>query len=101
MSFPVSQSRYTSKKAQIQESIQLTNNAKTLQLLEMRADLVSVINSLETVIRNIKSSQEQIAILQELETLEKRKYFLAYFQYLALLYYLYGKLDSLLLYFVL
>jgi len=74
MSFPLARGRYKSKNAEIKENIKLIDNAKSLQILELKADLLSVINSLQTLAQNILSSKDEIALLQKLEKLEKRKY---------------------------
>ncbi len=76
MSFPVAQSQYSGKSAEIKESIKLVSNAKSLQLLEMKTDLLSVINSLHTLVENIQNSQEEITLLEELERVENKKYLL-------------------------
>lgn len=76
MSFPVEQNQYRGKNAEIKESLKLVSNAKSLQLLEIKTDLLNVINSLHTLVENILSSQEEIVLLLELEKFEKRKYLL-------------------------
>lgn len=74
MNFPVAQNQYKSKSAQIKESPKLLNNAKLLQLLEMKTDLLRIINALNAAQQKIKSSQEELKLLLKLEKLEERKY---------------------------
>jgi len=74
MSFPIAQSQYKAKNAEIQESIKLINSNKDIRILELKADLKSIINSLNTVSKNIQNAKEESALLKKLEDAEKRKY---------------------------
>lgn len=74
MSFSVEQSRYTAKQSEIKESVKLINSSKNLRILEMKADLLSIINTLNTLVKNIENSQEEIELLKSLESLERKKY---------------------------
>jgi outer membrane protein TolC len=74
ISIPIERNRYKGKSAQIRENIKIINNTKDIQLLELKADLESVINSLNTVVENIQNARAEIKLLEKLETVEARKY---------------------------
>lgn len=74
MRFPLAQTQYSSKNAQIRESINMVRNEKKIQLLELTSDLQNIITSLNIVTKNIEAVEEEIQLLQKLESLEKRKY---------------------------
>jgi outer membrane protein TolC len=74
MSFPIARSQYYGKSAEIQESIKVIKNDKEIRLIELKADLQSIINSLNTVTKNIKNAQDESKLLQKLESAERRKY---------------------------
>jgi outer membrane protein TolC len=74
MRFPLAQTQYLSKNAQIKESMQRVRAEQEVQLLELKADLQSLITSLDTVIQNLNAAQEEQELLLKLEAFEQRKY---------------------------
>jgi outer membrane protein TolC len=74
MSFPIAQNQYSGKNAEIKESIKVINNDKDIRLLELKADLKSIINSLNTVQKNVQNAQDESELLKKLEDAERRKY---------------------------
>ena len=74
MNFPLAQSQYKAKSAEIKKSVKVIKNEKDLQLVELKSDLSNIINSLHLIVESITNSQEERKLLQELEKLEKRKY---------------------------
>ena len=74
MRFPLAQTQYRSKNAQIKESMQRVRAEQEVQLLELKADLKSLITSLNTVIQNLNAAKEEQKLLLKLEVFEQRKY---------------------------
>lgn len=74
MSFPIAQSEYRAKSAEIQESIKVVNSDKETRLIELKIDLQNIINSLNIVQQNLQSAQEETLLLEKLESAERRKY---------------------------
>jgi len=74
MSFPIEQNEYDGKNAEIKESIKLINTKRDIRELELKADLQSIINSLNTVSKNIQNAKEESQLLAALESAERRKY---------------------------
>lgn len=74
MSFPIEQSQYNGKSAEIKESMKIINNDKEIRLLELKSDLQNIINSLHTVVINIQNAKEESSLLKRLESAERRKY---------------------------
>lgn len=74
ISLPLARNQYSSKNAEIKESIKIVNNDKQIRLLELKTDLEKIINSLHTVLVNIKNAKEESTLLLQLEEAEKRKY---------------------------
>jgi len=74
MRFPLAQTQYRSKNAQIKESMQRIRAEQEVQLLELKADLKSLITSLHTVIQNLNAAKEEQKLLLKLEAFEQRKY---------------------------
>jgi len=74
LTFPLEQSQYSGKNAEIRENIKLINTNKELRILELQADLEQIINSLGCVKQNISNAQKETTLLQRLESAERRKY---------------------------
>lgn len=74
MSFPLARSEQRAKSAQIKESIKVMNNEKEMLHIELKKDLINIINSINAVAINLKSAQEEVQLLEKLEAAERRKY---------------------------
>jgi len=74
MRFPLAQTQYQSKNAQIKENMRRVRAEQEVQLLELKADLKGLITSLHTVIQNLNAAKEEQELLLKLETFERRKY---------------------------
>ena len=74
VSFPFAQSEYRAKSAEIQESIKLINSEKQTRIIELKSDLLNIINSLALIKQNLQNAKEQTILLEKLELAERRKY---------------------------
>lgn len=74
LSLPIQRSQYKAKTAEIRESIKAIKNAKEIRLIELKADLKKIINSINTLKINLKNAQEESELLEKLESAERRKY---------------------------
>lgn len=74
MDFPIEQRKYEGKSAEIKKSVQNLENTKKKQIILMKTNITNSINSLHNILENIKSSQDEVKLVEKLQEVENKKY---------------------------
>ncbi len=74
MDFPVEQSKYRAKSLEIQSSLLNIEKKTEMKIINIKITVRNIINTLKTLLDNIKSSQAEIRLVEKLEDAENKKY---------------------------
>ncbi|MDF1880355.1 TolC family protein [Sulfurimonas sp. MAG313] len=74
MSFPIQRRSYISRDLEIKKSIQNINKMKEKKEITIKTNLSIIQNSIRTVLKNLENSKLEVALVQELEEAENKKY---------------------------
>jgi ATP-dependent exoDNAse (exonuclease V) alpha subunit len=74
MNFPIARNQYSAKKAEISHALSRVDILKKIQLLELKTDLKTILNSLNLIIKNFHNAKEETQLLLQLQGLEKKKF---------------------------
>lgn len=72
--FPLERTGYEGRKVEIQRGIAQVEEEQNKLKLELKTNLTNLLYSLEVLNENIKNSQEEIGLVEELERVENKKY---------------------------
>lgn len=74
MDFPVEQSKYRAKNLEIKSSILNIEKKTEMKIINIKITVRNIINTLKTLLDNIKKSQAEIRLVEKLENAENKKY---------------------------
>ena len=74
--FPIQRSKYDAKVLENKNSILAMQVDRDKEILTIRTNLLNIVNSLDTLERNLRSSEQEIQLLEKLEQAENKKYVL-------------------------
>ncbi len=74
MGFPVEQSKYRAKSMEIKSSLLNIEKKAEMKIINIKITVRNIINTLETLLGNIKKSQAEIRLVEKLENAENKKY---------------------------
>lgn len=74
MDFPVEKSKYRAKNLEIKSSILNVEKKSEMKIVDIKIAVRKIINTLKTLMDNIKKSQSEIKLVEKLESAENKKY---------------------------
>lgn len=74
MDFPVEQSKYRAKNLEIKSSLLNVEKKTEMKIINIKISVRNIINSLNTLLKNIKKSKSEIRLVEKLEHAENKKY---------------------------
>jgi len=74
MDFPVEQSKYRAKNMEIQSSLINIDKKAEMKIINIKIAVRNIINTLNTLLDNIKRSKAEIQLVEKLEDAENKKY---------------------------
>ena len=76
MEFPIRRRQYQAQYAKNSKIMKDIHNSKIKKIMDIKTELTTSINALNNILKNIKSSQEEIVLVEKLEEAENKKYIL-------------------------
>ncbi|WP_207562818.1 TolC family protein [Sulfurimonas aquatica] len=76
MDFPIERRKYDAKVLENKNSVLMMQTDKAKEILNIKTNLLNIVNSLNTIEMNLASSKKEIELLETLEKAENKKYVL-------------------------